>query len=123
MKKILVADDDPGICTVVKLTFDKQYKVVTVYDGDQALDELRKDNTYSCVLLDVQMPRMNGMTVFKSMKETPSLKNIPVVILTGNDDLQIQVQALTQGVTTYFHKPFAPSQLQAMVANIVNNAM
>jgi DNA-binding response OmpR family regulator len=118
MKKILVADDDPGISMVTRLALSKDFTVVTVSDGTEALNELERDSSYSCVLLDVEMPKMNGISVLTSMKRSPSLQNIPVVILTGNDDLKTQAEALTQGVATYFHKPFIPSQLHTIVMAI-----
>jgi DNA-binding response OmpR family regulator len=118
MRKVLVADDDPGICAVVRLALDEDFKVVAVSDGDEALSELHRDSSYSCVVLDMEMPKMNGISVFQTMRTAATLKNIPVIILTGNDDPRMQIDALTQGVMTYFHKPFVPSQLHTMVTMV-----
>jgi CheY-like chemotaxis protein len=118
MKKILVADDDPGICTVVKTALGKDFSVTAVADGRRALDELQRDAAYDCVLLDVQMPELDGLSVLRAIRQSPSLKGVPVVILTGDETLSTQVAAMSEGVATFFRKPFSPSQLLAIVTTL-----
>jgi len=91
-KVILLIDDDPLIIRMYqkKLSADG-YKVNTAFNGEEGLVEVRKEKP-NLILLDVMMPKMNGVEVLKALKKDPESKGIPVVILTnlGDDNKDIQ---------------------------------
>ena len=121
MKRILAADDDPAIRFVIKNTLGGNFDLTLVENGEQVLDLLARNPDWACVVLDVDMPGKTGMDVLREMKASPTLRAIPVVILTGVADLKTEVEALKGGVVTYFHKPFSPSQLRSVVTATTRN--
>lgn len=82
-KKVLVVDDEQDCITFVEsILTDNGLDVISASDGIAGLEMAKKENP-DLVVLDVQMPKMDGFTVFKNMKADEVLKNIPVVMLTG----------------------------------------
>jgi CheY-like chemotaxis protein len=89
MAKILLVDDDPLMVRMYqkKLLVDG-YDVETAEDGQEALDKINK-SLPDLVLLDIMMPKLNGLEVLKTVKSNPSTRNLPVILLTnlgGSDD-------------------------------------
>jgi CheY-like chemotaxis protein/ribonuclease BN (tRNA processing enzyme) len=113
--RILVADDDPAIRTVLEtILAGDGYQVVSVGDGSAAL-ELAQRDSFDLILLDVQMPQRDGLDVARELRGDPRLAGVPIVILTGRsgeDDIQA---AFAEGVTDYITKPFAVAQVRARV--------
>lgn len=121
MKRVLVVDDDPGIRAVITTSLNRDFEIVTATNGREALEILNRDNRFACVLLDLQMPEMDGGSVFRSMQINRSLSDIPVIVLTGVEEVKTQAEALQAGVVTYFRKPFSPSQLRSIVLAMTRN--
>ncbi|OYT73136.1 MAG: hypothetical protein CFK52_02385 [Chloracidobacterium sp. CP2_5A] len=115
MKRVLVADDDIGIRAVIKSTLGREFEVVTVENGKLALEALQRDPQIACLLLDLDMPEMDGSETYRRLRQMPALADLPVIILTGNTSVQTEVDALRAGVVTYFRKPFSPGQLLSIV--------
>lgn len=103
-KKILFADDDKNLMEVLLLRFKKEgYETVDAYDGDEALTKMKVEKP-DLVVLDITMPKMNGYALVREMKSDESLKDIPVIVLSGKDTMQDIFQI--EGVGTYLVKPF-----------------
>lgn len=122
MKRILAADDDIGIRAVIKSTLSREFEVVTVENGKLALEALERDpQQFACLLLDLDMPEMDGGETYRRLRQIPALADLPVIILTGNTSVQTEIDALRAGVVTYFRKPFSPSQLLSIVKATTRN--
>ena len=81
--KILIIDDEKGILDMYQAYFtDKKNEVITAINGEQGID-VAKDQKPDVILLDIIMPRLNGLDVLKRLKEDQDLKNIPVYLLTN----------------------------------------
>jgi len=82
-KNILIADDDIDVVTFVSTVLEKSgYKVISAKDGEEALDKIRK-NRPNLIILDILMPKQSGIKLYRELKTDQSLKDIPVVILSG----------------------------------------
>ena len=82
-KNILVADDDIDVVTFVSTVLEKSgYKVIRAKDGEEALEKI-KANRPDLVILDILMPKQSGIKLYRELKTDQSLKDIPVVILSG----------------------------------------
>ncbi len=93
----LVVDDDPDICEVIQTILELHgYRVLTARDGADALAQLRAGVRPSVIILDLIMPRMNGMQFRDEQTRDPALRTIPVVVLTG--DGRVAAKAATLGV-------------------------
>lgn len=111
--RILVVEDDrdisSAICKVLKLN---NFYTDAVYDGIEALKYLDYDE-YDCVILDIMMPRLDGLSTVKKMRERNDFT--PVIILTAKADIDDKVLGLDTGADDYLSKPFSMKELVARV--------
>ncbi|CUW38658.1 putative response regulator receiver modulated diguanylate cyclase (CheY-like superfamily 1-136) [Magnetospirillum sp. XM-1] len=121
MVRILAVDDDPVSMLVLTDTLaDAGYMVDQAVDGEQAW-EMLAGQPYDLVLLDRMMPRLDGLSLLKRMKATPSLARTPVIMetaATAQDDIR---QGLEAGAHYYLSKPFSPDVLRLLVASVVSD--
>ena len=112
---VLVADDDPDVMAVIVETLEPEgYRVLTATDGETAL-QIARDERPDLVVLDWMMPRRDGLSVCRALRQEPDpkLAEIPVVLITGRADAQDTVAGFNVGVTDYLTKPFKPTHLVA----------
>ncbi|SES85393.1 response regulator [Anaerobranca gottschalkii] len=116
-KKILVTDDQVGIRKLlVEILRPQGYEVYECADGLQALDFL-KENTVDLMLLDMKMPKMDGITTLKKIKEMDI--DVKVVIMTAFGELKVTKDAQKLGAIDYILKPFDIIQLLEVVEKYV----
>ncbi len=115
MSKILVVDDDEAINELVKINLELLgYEVITALDGIQGFT-LAKQEMPDLIILDVMMPEVDGYTVAKRVRENPSTKDIPILMLTAMGQLEDKVKGFDIGVDDYLVKPFEMEELQVRV--------
>jgi len=118
IKRILMVDDEPAVIELLKEFFKQfqhghAYEVAAAHDGaDAAMALLR--GRYDLILLDMNMPRMGGLEFLKQIRGLGV--RVPVIMVTGNQDVQAAAQALSGGVFAYVPKPFDFKQLDHLVA-------
>ncbi len=118
-KHILVVDDSPSIRLMVQLTLKlAQYEVSTAEDGQAALD-LCKRKQYDFVLTDQNMPRMDGLTLIKTLRGLTSYKGTPIVVLTTEASNSMKAQGRAAGATGWMVKPFDPKNLLTVAAKVL----
>lgn len=122
MRHILVVDDDKTNLISAKNALGDEYKVVAVSSGAQTLNYLKK---YSCdlILLDINMPGMDGFEVLKRIRENNELSQIPIFFLTANQERQSVMEGIKLGINDYIAKPFVTSELQKRVRRVFNKGM
>ena len=104
-KTILVVEDDPASRALLSLALESEdLEVVTASGAAEALDFLQSEEPPSLVLLDVSMPGMNGDDFLKRLRETPGLKDLKIVLVSGWDDIAKRAQ--NSGASGYIRKPF-----------------
>ncbi len=115
---ILVADDDPLVLKSITFILQRAgYRVITVTDGEAALAQIRADHP-RLAMLDVMMPKMNGLDVCKEVKADDSLAAIPVFLVTARAMVQERERGLEAGADDYITKPFANRALIDRVGEI-----
>ena len=112
-KRILVVDDDDMNLTRTRIILKNDYDVILVNSGLKALDTLKREKV-DLVLLDIEMPNMDGFETFRQMKEFAD--GIPVIFLTASGLEDDVVNAINLGAVNYLKKPFIPKELQRRVA-------
>lgn len=113
--RILVADDDRAILTVLEtILAGDGYQVVCANDGAEALEMAQRDS-FDLILLDMQMPQLDGLDVARALRGDPRLAGVPIVMLTGRAGEEDIQAAFAEGVTDYITKPFAVAQVRARV--------
>lgn len=112
-QKIVVVEDEEDIQKLIKETMEQQgYSVVTANDGEQANTLLGELTTIDLVILDLMLPKIDGLTVLKKLR---SVSNIPVLILSAKDGEYEKILGLEFGADDYLTKPFSLLELQARV--------
>ena len=117
LPKVLVVDDEPVILETFKAIFDGHFEVLTVGCGRDALDEIRK-SSINLVFMDLGIPDMGGMRVLAKIKEQDN--NLPVIIITGNDNQAVKGEAKRLGAVDYIDKPFDIEQILNMARKTLN---
>ena len=117
--RILVVDDDPVNVEVLRVRLSAQgYEVVTAIDGEEGLQRARELEP-DLVLLDVMMPKLDGISVLKELKADITLRFMPVILLTAKADTRDIVNGLGAGADDYLTKPFEQSALVARVRSLL----
>lgn len=118
-KKILVVDDSEINREMLVEILKNDYVTETAADGEQAVERINElGEELAAILLDLQMPKMNGLAVLESMKKNGWIGRIPVLIISGENSVAVENKCFELGVSDFIHKPFAP----ALVKNRVKNA-
>jgi diguanylate cyclase (GGDEF)-like protein len=117
--KILIADDDPDIRDVLKLTLaEENYEVTEAGDGEEAL-KIINAKPLDLVLLDYKMPKLDGRQVCRLVKRDLLLRHLPVVMVTGKGEVSDRIDGLDAGADDYIVKPFEPKELLARIRMIL----
>jgi CheY-like chemotaxis protein len=113
---ILVVDDDPVIQKLLAVNFEMEgYHVVTASDGEEALDRVAAERP-AVVVLDVMMPKVDGIEVLRRIKANPITANTPVLLLSAKAQAQDIDDGMAAGADFYLTKPFEPLDLLDRVA-------
>jgi putative two-component system response regulator len=113
---IVIVDDDPVQLSIVVNILGEKYKCVPLSSGEQTL-KFFKTHTADLILLDYNMPGMNGVEVMKHLHSDENTENVPVIFLTGVDDEEGEAAALRLGASDYIVKPIRPAVLCSRVKN------
>jgi DNA-binding NtrC family response regulator len=114
-RRILIVDDEPLITEVLSEHFKGEYDVETALNGTDALTAILRQRP-DIVLLDINMPRMNGVEVLRDIKQID--QTIAVIMVTANEQISLAAEALKGGAFGYVPKPFDFRYLDHMVAAI-----
>lgn len=113
-KNILIVDDEPTNIAIVAEIFHSQYKIKVATKGDDAL-KIIKEEKPDLILLDINMPGMNGYDVAQELTSSIETMDIPFIFLTAKNDSHSIVEGLNKGAVDYISKPFSKEELQARV--------
>jgi diguanylate cyclase (GGDEF)-like protein len=118
-ERVLVADDDPDILTVVKVNLDLDgFEVDTAIDGEDALQKATS-NPPDVIVLDIMMPRMDGLTALHRLRSQAATASIPIILLTARGLPEDRVRGLELGADDYITKPFDITELAARVRAVL----
>ncbi len=110
--KVLIVEDEKSISDIIKFNLEKEgFQVCVAYDGEEALLTAKVEEP-SLILLDVMLPKVDGFTVCKKIRET---SNVPIIILTAKEEEVDKVLGLGLGADDYMTKPFGMRELIARV--------
>ena len=110
-RKILIVDDEEVIRKFIKIHLAKLgYEVVEAADGEQALEQLGKDD-FDLLICDILMPKKDGWEVIREARSNPKTKSIPVIVLTAKNEDSDMFKGYDLGANYYMTKPFTKAQL------------
>ena len=118
--RLLLAEDEKSLSRAVKAILEKNnFSVDAVYDGAEALEYLDSGN-YDGVIMDVMMPRMDGITALKKLRASGNM--VPVLVLTARSEIDDKVEGLDSGANDYLTKPFDTKELLARIRAMTRSA-
>lgn len=121
-RRIVIADDDPLIISLVTLRLEMaDYEVLPAKNGEEAVALIRKCEPVAAIL-DMQMPRKTGLDVLEAIKSDARTSKLPVMMLTGERDTGMVMQAMGAGAGDYMVKPFQPDRLLERVNRLVRSS-
>lgn len=117
-KKILIADDEPDILEIIGYNLRKEgYQVTTAKDGDEALTKAKLIKP-DLIILDIMMPKKNGVEVCELLRAKPAFKDTLIIFLTAMSDEGSQIRGLETGADDYISKPISPKVLLSKVSSL-----
>jgi two-component system, chemotaxis family, chemotaxis protein CheY len=117
--RILAVDDSKSVRQILTFTLRSAgFDVVEAEDGDDALEKAQAE-PFSLVLTDHNMPRMDGITLIKSLRSLPAYRKAPILMLTTESSQEMKAQGRAAGATGWIVKPFDPARLLEVVRKIV----
>lgn len=123
MPKILIVDDEEDIreLIAVNLLREESYQILQAEDGLEALRSAKKDRP-DLIILDLMLPQMDGVKVFKELRDNALTARIPVIMLTARGRLEEKIEGLELGADDYLPKPFSPKELMLRVRNLLRRS-
>lgn len=119
LKKVLVIDDSALIHQMYKMVLMRyRCEIIDAMNGQDGLDKLAKNPDVSLILLDINMPVMNGIEFIKKVKAVDAYDSIPIVMVSTEGKEEDTLRGLALGAKGYVKKPFQPSDLHAIIEKI-----
>jgi len=120
-KNVLMIDDEENFCKLTQLNLEEtgEYAVFTAFDGQDGLNVAKKIKP-DIILLDIMMPKMDGFTVLKVLKENKKTMDIPVIMLTAKGEDESKLKASELYSTYYITKPVSVEDLRAKIEWVLN---
>jgi len=121
-QKVLIADDEPGVRQLVTKILSRDYTVIEARDGEEAVNAVRSQKP-GIVIMDMMMPKMDGLTACYAIKKDPVTKSIPVIMLTAIDqELNKKLSTTIMGADKYMTKPFSAQELLAEIRQLLSSS-
>jgi len=113
--KVLIIEDDPSNLKILEVALEKMdCELFTAINGEQGL-EMAQNHEPQLILMDIMMPKMNGLEILKNLRQSSNLAQIPVLVIsakTGKKDVEMALEA---GATEFISKPFRVKEIQEKV--------
>ena len=117
---VLLADDDPGLRRLVGMTLGSEhFELLAARDGEETLS-LAQQRRPELILLDINMPRRNGLEICRTLKADPDTADIKIVMLTASGSETDRLKAAEAAADDYFVKPFSPIALLGKVYDLLD---
>jgi CheY-like chemotaxis protein len=119
---ILVVDDHESIRLLMTSFLKSEYHVVTKQDGLEAISWLSKGNIPQLIILDMSLPNISGIEFLTNIRSSGFFSQIPVIVVSGNENKLLKDKCYEQGISAYLTKPFNPLELQTKIRITISQA-
>ena len=122
--RVLVADDDPEICTLIKTILGKgPYDVTVCHDAESALLRIQRDEPYDILISDFMLPGMSGIELISRVRQNAPTSRLPIVMISGHNNYAMDSRAKSVGANAFLNKPFTLSQLRTTVHQLLTDPL
>ncbi len=118
-KQLLIIDDKIAIAKIISVYLSKEYDITYFDTPLKAIQWLFEGNRPDLIILDIRMPEMNGDEFLVFLKKNGLYKDIPVVILSGEESSDVRIRMLEQGADDFILKPFNPMELKIRIKKVL----
>jgi len=121
--KVLIVEDDPDIVDILSYNLKQaDLKVTSVPDGSSALAEVKR-RLPDLILLDLMLPKVDGLEVCRLLKGEPETKNVPIIMITAKGEEVDRIVGLELGADDYIIKPFSPREVVLRVRSVLKRSV
>jgi DNA-binding response OmpR family regulator len=114
--RVLVADDDPEICTLIKTILrNASFEVSVCPDAESALVHLQRDKAYDILISDFMLPGISGIELITMVRANPQTARLPILMISGHSNYAMDARAKSAGADHFLNKPFTLTQLRSTV--------
>jgi CheY-like chemotaxis protein len=118
-RHILIVDDDQNILALIRtILTQKNYTVSTALNGEEAISLLKRER-FDAIITDAMMPLMDGNALARKVKDDPSLKDIPIIMITASKEADMVKKSFTSGCVLFLPKPFTASSLLSLIQLVI----
>lgn len=118
-RHILVVDDDQNILALIRtILSQKNYTVSTALNGEEAISLLKREQ-FDAIITDAVMPLMDGNALARKVKDDPTLKDIPIIMITASKEADMVKKSFTSGCVLFLPKPFTASSLLSLIQLVI----
>lgn len=114
-KQILVVDDELSIRMLLENFLSDEYDVITKDNGYEAMTWFQEGNTADLILVDIDMPMVNGYELTENIRKQNGMEKVPVIMLSSKQKSSDRIKSFTAGADDYLQKPFNPEELMVRI--------
>jgi CheY-like chemotaxis protein len=118
-KRVLVADDDVAVCSLLKLVLKSVAHVTTVHDAESALAVLESEPPFDAIVSDFMLPGISGLEFVERLRTEPLTRRTPILMISGHDRHSVDERARALGVDAFLYKPFTLAQLRQTIGGLL----
>lgn len=112
--RVLVADDDADVCSLIAGVFRRKYAVTVAYDAEHALSIMSREEPFDVIISDYKLPGVSGLDFIARVRADPTWSQTPIIMITGHG-AALKARAFTAGADGFLSKPFTLDQLRHAV--------
>lgn len=118
-RSVLIVEDEPMMRSFLKRTLESDYEVITEENGKFALEWLYKGNLPDLLIVDLQMPEMDGFDFVEYIRRSGFFNRLPIIVLSSRDSVDDRLRCFELGANDYLIKPFNPKELKYRINNLM----
>jgi CheY-like chemotaxis protein len=118
-KRVLVADDDVAVCSLLKLVLKSVANVTAVGDAESAFAVLRSEPPFDAIVSDFMLPGINGLEFVEQLRAEPRTRLTPILMISGHERYSVDERARAAGADAFLYKPFTLAQLRQTIGELL----
>ena len=121
--RVLIADDDPAICTLIDTVLRKgPYQMMMCNDAESALVAVDRSGPFDIIICDFMLPGISGIDLIERLRAKESTRGVPILMISGHTNYAMDGRAKNAGANLFLNKPFTISQLRSAVTHLLSES-